>query len=562
MKRVFIGHRGVGKTELLKRHQSYFHDLPHFDLDQEIEKSQNKKISEIFKNQSEQKFRDIELNVFTNLIQNENFVISLGAGFNPENIPSDIEVVYVSRRTDSDGRIFLNRPRLNSDLTALKEYHERFHKRDPLFRFRSGFIYHLPEGLKNSNLIEENIFKSVCKIKNVFMTAANEKFNNFENIELRTDIFSDAQIKKIIAQNKNTFLISYRKKTDQHLFKIGMIDWALELGTVPSELSHNSELIISNHDDDVKTAIEKFKLYPQFHQKLCPIIHNWSELKIGHDWQSEAPDQRSFLPRTATSNYKSKWHWYRQQQFSKQKINFIQGHQDFDDQPSLFEYLSHKNKNQFVAVLGDPVHHSKTPITQSENFDLNVLAIPIQESEFETAMPILLDMGLIAAAATSPLKNLAGKLCGKSHAVNSMVLKNNSWVGTSTDEFGLQKLIEQVSNYKSKTFVVWGGGGILDSIVKILPEAIFYSAQTQNTRDENKIIQNPDVVIWAAPRKTEIQMPHNHWQPEVVLDLNYTENSMGLEYAQNKNIKYISGDVMFYAQAEKQMQFWKEHLKD
>ena len=251
-------------------------------------------------------------------------------------------------------------------------------------------------------------------------------------------------------------------------------------------------------------------------------------------------------------------------QFSKQKINFIQGHQDFDDQPSLFEYLSSAHKvisnSQFAAVLGNPIHHSKTPITQSENFDLNVLSVPIADSDFEPAIAVLLDMGLIAAAVTSPLKNLAGKLCGKDFAVNSMVFKNPSWIGTSTDEFGLEKLIQQIPNFKSKTFAIWGGGGILNSISKILPNAVCYSAQTQKPRVEKQPNASPDVVIWAAPRKFEIQMPPNHWQPEIVLDLNYTENSIGLEYAQNKNIKYISGDMMFYTQAEKQLQFWKENL--
>ena len=48
MKKVFIGHRGVGKTNLLVRHSKYFLDIQHFDLDAEIEKLENKTISEIF----------------------------------------------------------------------------------------------------------------------------------------------------------------------------------------------------------------------------------------------------------------------------------------------------------------------------------------------------------------------------------------------------------------------------------------------------------------------------------------------------------------------------------
>jgi len=570
MKRIFIGHRGVGKTELLKRHQAYFFDEPHFDLDQEIEKLQEKKISDIFMSEGETAFRKIELKIFNKVIQNENFVIALGAGFDCKNIPTNIELIYISRRTDSEGRIFLNRPRLSSDLTPLQEFAERFKKRELFFRDRANFIYHIPEDLKTESQIEKNILNQNYKILNGYVTATTDKINQNINAELRTDIFSTEEIKKIILENKNIFLISYRKTTTTYPFTMGPIDWALELGAVPEQLK-NAKLIVSNHDDTIETAIEKFKTYDKFQQKLCPIITSWPDLQVGHKWQTENPQQRNFLPRTPLSEKKSKWRWYRQLQFLKQKINFIQGSQDFDDQPSLFEYLNLKTQPQFAAVLGQPVHHSKTPITQGKIFNLNTLAIPIAESEFEMAIPILQDMGLVAAAVTSPLKNKAGKLCGKTQAINSLVLKNNVWVGTNTDDFGLEKLIEQISDYKSMTFAVWGGGGILNSIHKILPTAIFYSAQTGQVRDvsqttnKNIQIKNPDVVIWAAPRKSEIQMPSSDWIPKYIIDLNYTENSMGLEYAQRQNthtrpIKYISGDKMFYAQAEKQLQFWIENL--
>ncbi len=568
MKRVFIGHRGAGKTELLKRHQVYFPDQPHFDLDLEIEKSEHKKVSEIFQSQGEDFFRKVEIQIFQKLIQSEKFVISLGAGFNPQLIPNEIEVIYVSRRTDSEGRIFLNRPRLNSDLSALQEYVEYFKKREPRFRSRADIIYHLPEGHIHETSAEKDFFNKKYDLHNAYVTATRgKKIQENINVELRTDIFSTDEIQDFIENKKNKFLISYRKKTNSYPFLTGLIDWALELGAPPAELL-NANLIISNHDDDIKNAIIQFEKYPSFHQKLCPIIESWDQLEMGHKWQSEDPLNRSFLPRTSAaekksaqkSTQKSKWRWYRQLQFSKQKINFVQGLQDFDDQPSLFEYLNTNSSSGFAAVLGDPIHHSKTPIIQGHHFHLNVLAIPVREDEFEKAISVLTDMGLVAAAVTSPLKNKAGKICGKKHAINSLVYKNNSWIGTSTDEVGLEKLIQQIPNFKSQKIVIWGGGGILNSIHQILPNAIFYSARTQAPRDENKKVDSPDVVIWASPRNDHIQMPPLSWSPQYVLDLNYAENSMGLEYAQGKNLKYISGEVMFFAQAEKQLQFWKENL--
>lgn len=60
MKRVFIGHRGVGKSSLLERHQGYFPDVPAFDLDQVITDKENQPVSEIFAQQGETVFRNLE----------------------------------------------------------------------------------------------------------------------------------------------------------------------------------------------------------------------------------------------------------------------------------------------------------------------------------------------------------------------------------------------------------------------------------------------------------------------------------------------------------------------
>lgn len=581
LKRVFIGHRGVGKSSLLKRHQSYFPKVVHFDLDQEIEKKINQGISEFFKQQGEKKFREVEKNVFAQLIQAENYVISLGAGFDISLIPNDCEVIYVSRRTDSDGRIFLNRPRLNPELSALNEYHQRFVQREPKFRLRADFVYHLPEGLREDHKIASNIEKSIFefslnsdfKIQNGFVTLIPTKeslLRYFDSVELRTDLFLDQEIARITNQySKKSFLISYRQQPSSLAHITGQVDWALELGEVPSVLFKNEQLIVSNHDDPIRKAIEKFKNYSTFQQKLCPVVTNWHELIEGHQWQQADPAKRSFLPRSPKNAPKSLWRWYRELQFLKQKINFIQMLQDFDDQPSLFEYLksiTFQKEHDFFAVLGDPVHHSWTPLTQMQTMKKNVLAIPLQEADFFTAVNFLKDLDLQAAAITSPLKKLAGELANKTHPCNTLVFHQDSVAGTSTDETGFQKLLESFEkqshlNLKDQKVVVWGGGGVLDSLKDQLPQASFYSAQTAMPRAGQSAVEAPDVLIWSAPRKGGIQMPPPSWKPTWVIDVNYAENSLGIEYAQMTGAHYISGADMFYAQAEAQVTFWKKFFK-
>ena len=98
MKRVFIGHRGVGKSSLLHRHKEYFPGVPAFDLDIEIELRTGKKVADIFANQGEPIFRELEHKVFQNIITLDNFVISVGGGFNPQFIPAECEVIFAKCR--------------------------------------------------------------------------------------------------------------------------------------------------------------------------------------------------------------------------------------------------------------------------------------------------------------------------------------------------------------------------------------------------------------------------------------------------------------------------------
>ena len=66
---VLIGHRGVGKSNLLARLKKYFPELsPCFlDLDCEIEKHVGQSIGQFFLEHGEEKFRHIEQQVFTEI---------------------------------------------------------------------------------------------------------------------------------------------------------------------------------------------------------------------------------------------------------------------------------------------------------------------------------------------------------------------------------------------------------------------------------------------------------------------------------------------------------------
>ncbi|MDO8746888.1 MAG: shikimate kinase [Thermodesulfovibrionales bacterium] len=76
---VLTGFMGTGKSEVSKELAKVL-GWKAIDVDTEIEKSQNMKITGIFKQFGEQGFRDIETELIKKLSKNKNVIISTGGG--------------------------------------------------------------------------------------------------------------------------------------------------------------------------------------------------------------------------------------------------------------------------------------------------------------------------------------------------------------------------------------------------------------------------------------------------------------------------------------------------
>ena len=87
---VFIGMMGSGKTSIGSLVAKKL-KLNFFDIDAEIEKEMDMKISKIFDSKGEIFFRKIEEKISLKFLKNENGVFSLGGGaFNNENIREEV----------------------------------------------------------------------------------------------------------------------------------------------------------------------------------------------------------------------------------------------------------------------------------------------------------------------------------------------------------------------------------------------------------------------------------------------------------------------------------------
>ena len=607
---LIVGHRGVGKTLWLKKLKKLFLKGPlgqknmyFLDLDEEIKKETGKTIDFLLSCEgkyNEKNFRLIEKNTLNKLVQKykdkSNLVfISLGAGFkwDEKKLPSFCRVIHLIRETDPQGRIFLNRPRLKINKTPFEEYNFLYSQREKKYKKIRDESFILPEQ-DFQFILSEKLFFGVKKQKlNSILTldknslpVDRKKWSDFINkrlswgirfFELRDDSLNKEELDFLLkAIPKENQLLSFRRPSrsffSECTLSSSIWDWPLEKG-VPSSVPSVLSLHTRKKGETFSQLCKKLTQYKAGHFKLAVPVNSFKELLQGHLWFLEDKKNRSFLPVSSTKE-KSQWRWYRQIFGPQMKLHFIrESLSEYVDQPFLYEHLisiAIKKKVAFAAVLGDPITHSASPVFHRAFFNkykMVITKIPMTEKECtKENLLILQEIGLAFSAVTSPLKKKAYHICNVKddharsvEAVNTLVFKTNKVFGSNTDSYGLQALLMEAKvDQKRQNIIVWGGGGMKQVLKKKLPCAYFYSARTG--KSVKSCPENVDVVIWAVGRS---RMPHcvfppSSWKPRLVVDLNYAEDSPGLEYALLSGAKYISGKKMFEHQAKKQKDFFSK----
>jgi shikimate 5-dehydrogenase/shikimate kinase len=577
LKLALVGHRGVGKSQLLKRLKNYLDDsVILLSLDKEIERRQATSLSEIFNTQGELAFRELEEQTLHQILKDhssQSFVIDVGAGYQGS-LPDELQVLWVKRAIDSSRSQFLDRPHLDGQLVMDSQ---RFQTRQKRYQDWSVYQLELLEHLNDSCPAEEFFFRALWEDNasaqpntRLFSTLLHSQaWPRYElmarltgcGVELRDDLIDHENIQRGL-QKSNHSLLSFRDPnqtqwTEKLLKADSLWDWPLEWGKRKAPITS----LHQRKDSLLETLREIEKV--EGVAKLAIPIHNHAELKMGWDWAQEDLDKRVFLP----SSEKGRWKGFRLLTAFQQKISFVRdGQGSSPDQPTLLEFLRWDPSLQFwAAILGKPVAHSLTPSQHHSFFKErrhNTLHWDLTESDWDLALPFLNEMGLRAAAVTSPLKTKARQLCSSFSAedshFNTLLFKENQWLGTNTDRHGFKKLVKGL---QAEEVAVWGGGGTLAIIKELLPKASFYSSRTGEAR-EGPQPNKPSVIIWAVGFESfqnEGVYPPKDWTPRLVVDLNYTQDSPGIQCAHNYGCQYQSGLSMFIEQARKQQEFWSHH---
>ena len=162
------------------------------------------------------------------------------------------------------------------------------------------------------------------------------------------------------------------------------------------------------------------------------------------------------------------------------------------------------SKTSFIALIGDPVSHSLSPIMQNAalqylGLDLIYIAIPCENADLELVINSLKKINCKGLNITIPHKEKVFNLCSeispiasKLRAINTLRLNSEKqWSATNTDVEGFVYPLKTL-NFTNKQSIVLGSGGAARSVIQGLINLNFsrISVVSRNKSSLDELIKN------------------------------------------------------------------------
>ena len=269
------------------------------------------------------------------------------------------------------------------------------------------------------------------------------------------------------------------------------------------------------------------------------------------------------------------------------------------------------SKTSFIALIGNPVSHSLSPIMQNAAFkylglDLIYIAIPCKDEDLELVINSFKKINCKGINITIPHKEKIFKLCSeispianKLKAINTLKLnEKKEWSATNTDVEGFIYPLKDL-NFANKQSLVLGSGGAARSVIQGLIDLNFstISVVSRNKSSLDQLIRNfrdqiviqgflnhdnqaqdfiaeTDLIVNTTPvgMKTatyeENILPYGEtfWKSlnsqTTVYDLIYNPAPTPLlKFSAKKGCMTIDGLQMLIAQGIKSLSFWTDGLE-
>jgi len=269
------------------------------------------------------------------------------------------------------------------------------------------------------------------------------------------------------------------------------------------------------------------------------------------------------------------------------------------------------SKTSFIALIGNPVSHSLSPVMQNAAFqylglDLIYIAIPCKNEDLELVLNSLKKINCKGLNITIPHKEKVFNLCSeispianKLKAINTLKLNpEKEWSATNTDVEGFIYPLRSL-NLANKRAIVLGSGGaarsVIQGLINLNLSTISVISRNKSSLDEliknfkNQIqlqgfsssedqvkilIQKADLIINTTPvgmkttREEKNLLPYGEafWRTlesrTIVYDLIYNPAPTPLlKFSAKKGCMTIDGLKMLVAQGMKSISFWTDGLE-
>jgi shikimate dehydrogenase len=239
------------------------------------------------------------------------------------------------------------------------------------------------------------------------------------------------------------------------------------------------------------------------------------------------------------------------------------------------------NDTKILAVIGNPVKHSKSPLIHNKGIEvknLNFKYFAFEVENIENAIIAMKELGITGYSVTIPHKlnvikylDRIDPLAEKIGAVNTVHNENGKLVGYNTDLNGAINPIKEKTNIKGKNAYVVGAGGAAKAIIAGLKNeganvTIFARRIEQaselaeefkvSAKELSEIDDGFDIIINATPVGMHPNVDNSPVNKEIfkegqiVMDAVYNPlNTKFLMDAKESGAEIIYGTEMFLEQA-------------
>jgi len=269
------------------------------------------------------------------------------------------------------------------------------------------------------------------------------------------------------------------------------------------------------------------------------------------------------------------------------------------------------SKTNFLALIGNPVNHSLSPVMQNAaikylGLDLVYLSIPCDEKDFEIVIKSLSKINCKGINITIPFKEKVLNYCSQISplakqikAVNTLKpYRDGEWHGINTDVEGLLYPLENLNLLNKKAIILGSGGAArsaiqglinlkMSEIIVISRNKISIDSLTNDFKNQHLIkgitsknpnnlnlINSADLIINTTPvgminhtsAKEDIPFGDNFWKSlnskTIIYDLIYNpQETRLLNFSRKKGCHTINGMKMLVAQGAKSLSYWTDGLK-